>query len=34
MHRVIEFWDLLLMEEYIRVIQKEQIQIRERTLSM
>lgn len=34
MHRVIESWDLLLMEEYIRVIQKEQIQIRERTLSM
>ena len=34
MHRVIESWYLLLMEEYIRVIQKEQIQIRERTLSM
>ena len=34
MHRVIESWDLLLMEEHIRVIQKEQIQIRERTLSM
>ena len=34
MHRVIESWDLLLMEEYIRVIQKEQIQIRERTVSM
>ena len=34
MRSVIESWDLLLMEEYTRVIQKEQIQIRERTLSM
>ena len=34
MHRFIESWDLLIMEEYIKVIQKQQIQIRERTLSM